>query len=199
MWDGLRYLAGHTVVLMSFVVDLIAMVFGMPRALFPQIAHELRRPRRRRFDDGAAGGGDVRRCRRRRRVLGLAAAGPSPRAGGGRRDRRVDWQWWVSACAAGGPTGVPDRCCGVRWRSSRSADAVHGAAAAVVGTTIAAAGGGGLVVVGVLIAALAVPAFVRYRVSTAGDQPVDLGNQSESAGYHPKRGGGRRGGDSGTA
>lgn len=89
--------------------------------------------------------------------------------------------------------------CGVRWRSSRSADAVHGAAAAVVGTTIAAAGGGGLVVVGVLIAALAVPAFVRYRVSTAGDQPVDLGNQSESAGYHPKRGGGRRGGDSGTA
>lgn len=40
MWDGLRYLAGHTVVLMSFVVDLIAMVFGMPRALFPQIAHE---------------------------------------------------------------------------------------------------------------------------------------------------------------
>lgn len=40
MLDGFRYLAGNTVVLMSFVVDLIAMVFGMPRALFPQIAHE---------------------------------------------------------------------------------------------------------------------------------------------------------------
>ena len=40
VWDGFRYLAGNTVVLMSFVVDLIAMVFGMPRALFPQIAHE---------------------------------------------------------------------------------------------------------------------------------------------------------------
>ncbi|MDX1887216.1 MFS transporter [Mycolicibacterium sp. 120270] len=38
--DGFRYLAGHTVVLMSFVVDLIAMIFGMPRALFPQMAHE---------------------------------------------------------------------------------------------------------------------------------------------------------------
>ncbi len=38
--DGLRYLGGHPVLLMSFVVDLIAMVFGMPRALFPQIAHE---------------------------------------------------------------------------------------------------------------------------------------------------------------
>jgi MFS family permease len=35
---GLRYLKGHPVLLMSFVVDLIAMVFGMPRALFPEIA-----------------------------------------------------------------------------------------------------------------------------------------------------------------
>jgi len=38
--EGFRYLAGNTVVLMSFVVDLIAMIFGMPRALFPQMAHE---------------------------------------------------------------------------------------------------------------------------------------------------------------
>ncbi|MGV0852021.1 MFS transporter [Mycolicibacterium phlei] len=38
--DGFRYLAGNQVVMMSFVVDLIAMIFGMPRALFPQIAHE---------------------------------------------------------------------------------------------------------------------------------------------------------------
>ena len=38
--EGFRYLAGNHVVLMSFVVDLIAMIFGMPRALFPQMAHE---------------------------------------------------------------------------------------------------------------------------------------------------------------
>ena len=38
--EGFRYLAGNRVVLMSFVVDLIAMIFGMPRALFPQMAHE---------------------------------------------------------------------------------------------------------------------------------------------------------------
>jgi MFS family permease len=38
--DGFAYLRGHPVLLMSFVVDLIAMVFGMPRALFPQVAHE---------------------------------------------------------------------------------------------------------------------------------------------------------------
>ncbi len=38
--DGFSYLRGHPVLLMSFVVDLIAMVFGMPRALFPQIANQ---------------------------------------------------------------------------------------------------------------------------------------------------------------
>lgn len=37
--DGLRYLRGHPVLMMSFVVDIIAMLFGMPRALFPQMAH----------------------------------------------------------------------------------------------------------------------------------------------------------------
>lgn len=37
--DGLRYLRGHPVLMMSFVVDLIAMIFGMPRAMFPEIAH----------------------------------------------------------------------------------------------------------------------------------------------------------------
>jgi MFS family permease len=38
--DGFRYLAGNRVVLMSFVVDLIAMILGMPRALFPEMAHQ---------------------------------------------------------------------------------------------------------------------------------------------------------------
>lgn len=38
--EGLSYLRGHPVLLMSFLVDIIAMVFGMPRALFPQIAHQ---------------------------------------------------------------------------------------------------------------------------------------------------------------
>ncbi|WP_017933412.1 MFS transporter [Nocardioides sp. Iso805N] len=38
--DGFVYLRTQPVLLMSFVVDLIAMIFGMPRALYPQIAHE---------------------------------------------------------------------------------------------------------------------------------------------------------------
>lgn len=36
--DGFAYLRTQPVLLMSFVVDLIAMVFGMPRALFPEMA-----------------------------------------------------------------------------------------------------------------------------------------------------------------
>ena len=38
--DGFRYLGTNTVVMVSLLVDVIAMVFGMPRALFPQIAAE---------------------------------------------------------------------------------------------------------------------------------------------------------------
>jgi MFS family permease len=38
--DGFGYLRGHPLLLMSFVVDIIAMVFGMPRALFPEVAHQ---------------------------------------------------------------------------------------------------------------------------------------------------------------
>ncbi|MEU9506977.1 MFS transporter [Micromonospora sp. NPDC048170] len=47
--DGLRYLATTPVLLLSFVIDLIAMVLAMPRALFPEVAEE-------RFGGGAAVG-----------------------------------------------------------------------------------------------------------------------------------------------
>ena len=88
--DGFRYLAGNQVVLMSFVVDLIAMIFGMPRALFPQMAHEsFGGPVEGGTDDGAAGRGDVGGRRRGRGVLRLAAADPAPGPGRGGRDRGV--------------------------------------------------------------------------------------------------------------
>nr|MDT0660188.1 MFS transporter [Micromonospora sp. DSM 115978] len=45
--DGFRYLATTPVLLLSFAVDVIAMVLAMPRALFPQVADE-------RFGGGAA-------------------------------------------------------------------------------------------------------------------------------------------------
>jgi MFS family permease len=38
--EGLQYIATRPVLLMSFVVDLCAMIFAMPRALFPQVAEQ---------------------------------------------------------------------------------------------------------------------------------------------------------------
>jgi MFS family permease len=47
--DGLRFLVTKQVLLLSFAVDIIAMVFAMPRALFPEVAQN-------RFGGGAAVG-----------------------------------------------------------------------------------------------------------------------------------------------
>jgi hypothetical protein len=46
---GIRYLSTQRVLLASFLVDLIAMIFGMPRALFPELAE-------RTFGDPHGGG-----------------------------------------------------------------------------------------------------------------------------------------------
>ncbi|MFJ6669940.1 MFS transporter [Actinosynnema sp. NPDC091369] len=47
--DGFRYLAVQKILLASFLLDIIAMVFGMPRALFPEMAEDT-------FGDPAGGG-----------------------------------------------------------------------------------------------------------------------------------------------
>ncbi|WP_282781198.1 MFS transporter [Nocardia sp. CC201C] len=47
--DGFGYLATQKVLLASFAVDIVAMVFGMPRALFPEIAQHS-------FGDSPSGG-----------------------------------------------------------------------------------------------------------------------------------------------
>ena len=236
VWDGFRYLAGNTVVLMSFVVDLIAMIFGMPRALFPQIAHEsfggpveggtTMALLAAAISAGAVSGGVfsgwLPRIRRQGLVVvaaivvwGLAMVGfglcsgfapgrPGPLlwgalaflALGGAADM-VSAAFRSTILQQSASDDVRGRLQGVFIvvvaGGPRLADAAHGTAAAVVGTTLAAAGGGALVVVGVLIAALAVPAFVRYRVSAGADHPGDLSNQPESESYDPERGGGHRG------
>ena len=206
--EGLAYLRGHPVLLMSFVVDLIAMVFGMPRALFPQIAHE--------GFGGPAGGGLA--------FALLFAAIPAGAVLGGIFSgwvSRVELQgraviasilvWGVAMIGFGVAVGLAGRWPGpmlvaavlmlvlggaadmassafrnsmlmtaandaVRGRlqgvfivvvagGPRIADVAHGASAAAVGTAAAAAGGGVLVVVGTVVAALAVPSFVRYRLA----------------------------------
>jgi MFS family permease len=39
--EGLRFLRGHSIIMSVFGIDLLAMVFGMPRALFPALAERL--------------------------------------------------------------------------------------------------------------------------------------------------------------
>lgn len=212
--DGFRYLRGHPVLLMSFGVDIIAMVFGMPRALFPELADTA-------FEGPSEGGlafallfaaipagavvggvlsGWVSRVERHGLavivsivVWGLAVTGfgvaallaplaPMPMlllavvllAIGGAADMassafrnamlldsatdamRGRLQGIFIVVVAGGP---------------RIADVAHGAAAATTGAAVAAAGGGVLVVVLTVAAALAVPAFVRYRVTHGSRAP----------------------------
>lgn len=214
--DGFRYLAGNRVVLMSFVVDLVAMIFGMPRALFPQMAHES-------FGGPVSGGtamallaaamsagavaggvfsGWLPRIRRQGLavvlaivVWGVAMVGFG--VAGGTAHGQAGLMLWIALAflAIGGAADMVS----AAFRSTilqqaasdelrgrlqgvftvvvaggpRLADTLHGAAAAAVGTTVAAAGGGVLVVVGVVIAALAVPAFVRYRVSPTRLEPSE--------------------------
>ncbi len=207
--DGFRYLRTQPVLMMSFVVDLIAMVFGMPRALFPEMADvDFGGPSEgglafallfAAIPAGAVVGGVlsgwVSRVERQGLavivaivVWGLAMVGfgvsamlaPSAPAGflvvavvmlavGGAADM-ASAAFRTSMLQSAASDDVRGRLQGifivVVAGGPRVADVAHGATAAVTGAAVAAAGGGVLVVVGTVLAALAVPAFVRYRVVT---------------------------------
>ncbi|WOQ17475.1 MFS transporter [Raineyella sp. W15-4] len=200
--EGLGYLRGQPVLMMSFLVDLIAMVFGMPRALFPQLAHES-------FGGPAEGGtafallfaaipagallggifsGWISRVTRQGLavVLCIVAWGAAmlgfglfagvglllPALGllavGGAADmasaafRQTILQEAASDEVRGRLQGI---FIVVVAGGPRLADTLHGGAAAVLGTVAATAGGGVAVIAGVVLAALLVPSFVRYRVT----------------------------------
>lgn len=206
IWGGFAYLAGNTVVLMSFVVDLIAMVLGLPRALFPQIAAaNFGGPMEggttmallaAAMSVGAVAGGVfsgwLPRITRPGRavvvsivIFGAAMLGFGVAVGSGSGHPGPALWVGLAFLAVGGAADMVS----AAFRSAmiqrvgsddfqgrlqgvftvivvggpRLADALHGAAGAVVGAAAAAAGGGALVVVGVLVAAIAVPAFVGYR------------------------------------
>ncbi|WP_198671582.1 MFS transporter [Desertihabitans aurantiacus] len=205
--EGFTYLRGRPVLLMSFVVDIVAMVFGMPRALFPEIAHlSFGGPEEGGLEfallfaaipAGAVLGGIfsgwLSRVERQGRavlwcitvwglgivgfglcvfladgsapvvlVVGLvflAVAGAADVASSAIRGAilqtaaedslRGRLQGVFTVVVVGGP---------------RVADVAHGSAAAMVGAAAATTGGGVLVVLGMVVCALAAPAFVRYRV-----------------------------------
>ncbi|MEP9363073.1 MFS transporter [Nocardioides sp. CN2-186] len=206
--EGFAYLRGHPVLMMSFVVDLIAMVFGMPRALFPEIAHAS-------FGGPDEGGlvfallfaaiplgsviggifsGWVSRVDAQGRaviicilVWGAAMTGFGLAVGlasyaqqaalvialvmlviGGAADM-ASAAFRTSMLQSAADDSVRGRLQGifivVVAGGPRIADVVHGASAAMVGTAAAAAGGGVLVVIGTVVASLAVPSFIRYRIT----------------------------------
>lgn len=206
--EGFAYLRTQPVLMMSFVVDLIAMVFGMPRALFPEIAHlDFAGP-----DEGGLvfallfaaipagaviGGvfsGWVSRVDRHGRaviiailVWGIAMIGFGVAVAladqwhtpmlvvaltmlvvGGAADM-ASAAFRMSMLQSAADDAVRGRLQGVFIvvvaGGPRIADTLHGATAAAVGTAAAATGGGVLVVIGVVVAALAVPSFVRYRIT----------------------------------
>ncbi len=208
--DGFRYLRTQPVLMMSFVVDIIAMVFGMPRALFPEMADVA-------FGGPSEGGlafallfaaiplgavvggvlsGWVSRVERQGLavivailVWGLAMIGfgvaamlasyaPAVMLGvavlmlaiGGAADM-ASAAFRTSMLQSAAADEVRGRLQGifivVVAGGPRIADVAHGATAAATGAAVAAAGGGVLVVVFTVAAALAVPAFVRYRVTRA--------------------------------
>lgn len=205
--DGLRYLAGHKILLASFLLDLIAMIFGMPRALFPQMAHE-------NFGGPSSGGiafallfiaismgaviggvfsGWVSNIQRQGVAvivciiiwgLGIAGAGVAVGFAHGSALPMLPVALFLlmiagaadmasaafrqSILLAASDDDVRGRLQGVFTvvvaGGPRIGDVVHGVAAASVGVAVTTAVGGLGVVVMTIVAALMIPAFVRYRV-----------------------------------
>jgi MFS family permease len=190
--EGLGYLSGRPILLMSFVVDIIAMGVALPRALFPEEAAT-------RFGGGTAVGwlfasiglgglagglvsGWMGRVRRQGTALVAAIAvwGVAVAAAG-----LADQLWLaVLLLAAGGAadlvsgvfrqtilqTYAPDEMRGrlqgvfivVVAGGPRLGDLRAGATASLVGATASWVGGGIACVVLVVAVSLCVPSFIRY-------------------------------------
>ncbi|WP_242891662.1 MFS transporter [Actinomadura litoris] len=194
--DGLRYLATQPVLMMSFVVDIIAMGVAMPRALFPELAET-------RFGGGDAVGwlfasiaigavvgglisGWIGRVHRQgvALVVSIVVWGLAVAAAG------LAHQLWlaVALLAVGGGadlvsavfrqtmllTYAPDEMRGrlqgvftvVVAGGPRLGDMRAGATASVAGATASWVGGGLACAVLVVVAGFAVPALLRYDTRT---------------------------------
>jgi MFS family permease len=199
MTEGFRFLRGRRVLQSTFYVDLVAMIFGMPRALFPVLAAT-------QFDAGAKivgllfsavsvgallgalSAGWVRHVSRQG-VAVLYAVGVWGFAivGFGLAGDRL-WLALLFLAVAGAADvasavfrgtilqeSVPDS---LRGRMSavhilvvvggpRLGDVEAGALAALFTPTVSVVSGGLACIVGVVVLALAVPEFARYRAETA--------------------------------
>jgi MFS family permease len=194
--DGLRFIWSRPVLLMSFAVDIIAMVFAMPRALFPEVAED-------RFGGPSAVGwlfaaisigavigglssGWIGRVRRQGVALTCAIVG----WGAAVAVSGLGQTLWVTVAllAVAGAADLvsavlrqtilqvyaPDEMRGrlqgvfvvVVAGGPRLGDLRSGATAAVAGATFSWVAGGIASIVIVLVAVALVPAFRRYDAST---------------------------------
>ncbi|RIV37034.1 MFS transporter [Micromonospora radicis] len=205
--DGFRYLAGSPVLLLSFGIDLIAMVFAFPRALFPEVAAE-------RFGGGAAVGwlyssiaigsllaglvsGWIGRVRRQGLVLVLAVVGwgLAVALAGLARQLWLVVALLVLAGAADLVSSVvrqsmliiyaPDRMRGrlqgvntvVVAGGPRLGDLRAGTMAAGFGSGVAWVGGGLAAAVLAVLLAVAFPALTRYRPPIGSSPEADPGDR----------------------
>ena len=197
--DGLRFLVTQPVLLLSFAVDLVAMVLAMPRALFPEVAEE-------RFGGGSAVGwlfaaiaigsmlggltsGWIGRVRRQGLALVIAVVGWGLAVGLAGLAREL-WLM-VLLLAVGGAadlvsavyrqsilqTFAPDRMRGrlqgvftvVVAGGPRLGDLRAGATADLAGPTASWAGGGFAAAGLAVVLAFAFPTLVRYRPPQGGN------------------------------
>lgn len=207
--DGLSFLVTKPVLLLSFGVDIVAMVFAMPRALFPQIAEE-------RFGGGSAvgwlfaaiaigsvigglTGGWIGRIKRQGVALVVAVVGWGLAIGFSGFARSL-WLM-VLLLALGGAADLvsavyrqsilqvfaPDRLRGrlqgvftvVVAGGPRLGDLRAGATADFTGPTASWAGGGFVAAGLAVVLALAFPALLRYRPPE--DQPEDQPTEGDPA------------------
>ncbi|GID97727.1 MFS transporter [Amorphoplanes digitatis] len=191
--DGLRFLVTQPVLLLSFAVDIVAMVLAMPRALFPEIAED-------RFGGGSAVGwlfsaiaigslaggltsGWIGRVRRQGAALVVAVVGWGLAVGLAGLAHSL-WLM-VLLLAVGGAadlvsavyrqsilqTFAPDRLRGrlqgvftvVVAGGPRLGDLRAGATADIAGPTFSWAGGGFAAAGVAVVLAAAFPALLRYR------------------------------------
>ncbi|WP_433373500.1 MFS transporter [Actinoplanes sp. CA-142083] len=209
--DGLRFLATQPVLLLSFAVDIIAMVFAMPRALFPEVAAD-------RFGGGSAVGwlyaaiaigsvvagltsGWIGRIKRQGVALVVAVVGWGVAIGFSGFAHSL-WLM-VLLLAVGGAadlvsavyrqsmlqTFAPDRLRGrlqgvfivVVAGGPRLGDLRAGATADFAGATGSWAGGGFVAAGLAVVLGLTFPALVRYRPPSEDPEPP-----SNRPTHHPK-------------
>jgi MFS family permease len=189
--EGLRYLAGSKVILLTFAIDIVAMVLALPRALFPAVAAERFGPASLSWLYSAIAIGSVLagltsgwigRVRRQGVALVLAVIGwgLAVAAAGA-----VPWLWAVVALlAVGGAadmisavyrqtmllTYAPDEMRGrlqgvffaVVAGGPRLGDLRAGAMAQVTGTTVAWVSGGLVAAAVAALLGVAFPVLLRY-------------------------------------